>query len=177
MVVRHRMGTGQVHSDECGFTLLEISLILLLIITVSTMVMPNIFRATGSQMEDEADQLTTLLRLASEEAQISGHPVRWVASGNRYSFEGFDTSNKWQPLHEKPFTEVHLSSSEIKQVRKGGEELRQDSSELIEAIVLLPDTSMMADIIMVPSSGVSNSGGKEITLRLRPGPNGIRVVQ
>lgn len=177
MANRHRMGAEQIYSDEHGFTLLEVSLILLLMITVSAMVMPNIFQASDSQMEDEADQLTKLLRLASEEAQISGSPVRWVTSGNGYSFEAFEISGKWQPLHEKPFSPIHLNGSEIKQVRNGDEESTQDSSELVKAIVLLPDTSTIADIIMVSSSEGKNSEEKQIILQLRPGPNGIRVAQ
>ena len=176
MTNRSRKGPDQIFSGQRGFTLLEISLVLLLIITISAMVMPNIFQASGSQMEDEADQLTNLLRLASEEAQVSGTPIRWVATENGYGFEGLDKSNKWQPLHEKPFTPIQLNSSEIKQVRQGGEQLRQDSSELIAAIVLSPDRSMVADIIMVTPSGEMSSEGKEITLQLRPGPNGIRIA-
>nr|WP_038250192.1 GspH/FimT family protein [Ghiorsea bivora] len=57
-----------------------------MIAVTSAMVVPSL-DISGASLEDESDRLQSTLRFASQEAQLSGQPLRWVATKTGWHFE------------------------------------------------------------------------------------------
>ncbi len=66
---------------QSGFTLVELLVVLVLIALSSAVVALSLRDADASQLDEEAERLSTLLELARAEARISGLTVRWVPAG------------------------------------------------------------------------------------------------
>jgi general secretion pathway protein H len=64
--------------QRAGFTLVELLVVLVLIALSSAVVVLSLPDADSSQLDEEAERLSTLLEMARTEARISGLTVRWV---------------------------------------------------------------------------------------------------
>jgi general secretion pathway protein H len=72
---------GNRRPAQTGFTLIELLVVLVLIALSCAVVVLSLRDADSSQLDEEAERLSTLLEMARTEARISGLTVRWVPTG------------------------------------------------------------------------------------------------
>jgi len=162
-------------TSACGFTLLEIMLVLLIMAVVSAMVLPNIFSPPSARLADEGRYLRQVLYLAAEEAQLRGIAMRWSAYKGRYIFEMPDAEGAWQPMSEKPFAPYSLPEGihiESVQLQNGlpWPDTQTEQDAAVGRVTLFPDGMLtLADITLAAKSS-------QLRIQLRPGPDGIHIV-
>jgi general secretion pathway protein H len=71
-----------------GFTLLELLVVVAIIAVASAGVAFALRDNAGAPLEREAQRLAALLESARAKSRLSGQPVRWVATGDAFRFEG-----------------------------------------------------------------------------------------
>jgi len=173
-----------VSAAQAGFTLLEILLVIVMIALTSAMVVPSISSVGQGSVADESKRLRLIMRLAMEESQLSGMPMRWLARKNSWSFEVYEASGKWIAFDEPPLTTYQLprgvSIAEISQagdfsLDMESEQGRLDDAEpIVGMVLLLPDgTTSQSNIKLIGEGDAGESGHLEI----RPGPAGIRLKE
>lgn len=188
---RSPSGRHIAHSSEAGFTLLEILLVVTLIVIVTAMVAPSFISMSGASIDDEVRRVQQVLRLAAEESQLTGVPVRMVVFKNGYRFEqlvdqppapGSDVKEqKWMDLGEPPFTEYQLGDGiEVGEIRFSGslppdvenEPVKEGEEQPIGRLNFWPDGMLdAADLILL-----APELNEQRTLQLRSGPGGIRLA-
>ncbi len=73
---------------RAGFTLLELLVVVSIIAIASAGVAFALRDAAGAPLEREAQRLSALLESARARSRLTGQPVRWVAAGDGFRFEG-----------------------------------------------------------------------------------------
>jgi len=164
---------------ESGFTLLEILLVIVIMAVTSMMVAPSYFSAISVSVDDESRRLAQALRLASEEATLSGKMFRVRFRQHSYQFQSADQSGVWQPLQETPYKEHKLAEGiQIVAVRPSvllteqtGKEKQGQEAVLADVLFAPEGIRKIVDIIL----NTEPSDGHPLTIQLRPGPGGIAV--
>ncbi|MDQ6992714.1 MAG: type II secretion system minor pseudopilin GspH [Mariprofundus sp.] len=165
-----------------GFTLLEIMLVLVIMSVMTMMVAPSFFSATATTVEQQARRLIQVLRLAADEAVLTGRPLRWTARAHSYAFEQPDGEGAWQVIDEPPFAAYQLPDMmrivEIQPLDSTlGEASDQLTSEqekepIVAHMMLLPE-GISAVVTIVLND--AEEGGNTLSIELRPGPGGIAL--
>ncbi len=83
-----------------GFTLLEVLVVMLVIGVLVSFAMLSL-RQGDNRLEEEAQRLAELIKLAAEEAIFEGREHAVEFSDEGYTFLAFD-GEKWQPLPDEP---------------------------------------------------------------------------
>ncbi|MDX8384429.1 MAG: type II secretion system protein [Ghiorsea sp.] len=170
--------------DQAGFTLLEILLVIVMIAVTSAMVVPSISNVSQGSVSEEAKRLRLIMRLAMEESQLSGLPLRWLATEKNWSFEVYDASGEWLTFDEPPLTAYQLPQGvRISQVEQAGDFFLDmgDKSDaqadvIVGMVLLLPDGTTSQSNIQLEGEANGQTKGAEIgRLQIRPGPAGIRL--
>src|SRR3954469_10636300 len=73
---------------RAGFTLLELLVVIAIIAIASAGVAFALRDSSGVALERDAQRLGALLESARARSRLSGQPVRWVADGTGFRFEG-----------------------------------------------------------------------------------------
>jgi general secretion pathway protein H len=73
---------------RAGFTLLELLVVVSIIAIASAGVAFALRDSAGAGLEREAQRLGALLESARAKSRLSGQPVRWVADGEGFRFDG-----------------------------------------------------------------------------------------
>ena len=163
-------------------------LVIAIMAVVSALVLPKMFHPVTADLGNTARHLTRVLRLAAEEAQLRGAPLRWNAWADHYDFQLANQDGEWQAFGETPFAEAFLPDGvrilELKladapalfgegDARSGLAPARDKKDEARDAP--LGFVEFMADGML--SAGDVVLGGKagERVIELRPGAAGIRV--
>jgi len=81
-----------------GFTLIEITVILLLLAIILSFVGINLTRDERDIVRDEADRLALVIRAVHEEAIMQGRPYAFAPATDGYRFLRVDDSGKLKPL-------------------------------------------------------------------------------
>jgi type II secretion system protein H len=166
-------------SVEAGFTLLEIMLVIVIMAVTAMMVAPSYFTALSASVDDEGKRLAQVLRLASEEATLSGDAFRVRFRRHSYQFQSADQEGAWQTRQQPPYQPYDLPEGiQIVEV-KPSLPLKEDAgggdkgAEAVLADLLLPAEGIrqIADIVLAPEP----DEGRRLTVQLRPGPGGIAV--
>jgi len=165
--------------NDAGFTLLEILLVIVIMAVTSMMVVPSYFSAASVSIDDVAKRLAQVLRLASEEATLSGNTFRVRFRQHSYQFQSADQEGAWQTLQERPYQPNQFPEGvqivEIRPEMPLTEDVDGDmkGSEAVLADVLLRPEGIgqVADIVLA----VDPADGQQLIVRLRPGPGGIDV--
>ncbi|MFQ5345723.1 MAG: Tfp pilus assembly protein FimT/FimU [Mariprofundus sp.] len=165
-------------NPESGFTLLEIILVIVIMAVTSMMVAPSYFSTVSASLDDEGKRLAQVLRLASEEATLSGNIFRVRFRQHGYQFQFSDREGVWQTLQESPYQTYHLPEGfQIVEIRPSlplSEDMDKEKTgeEAVLADLLLQPGGVrkIANIILStePDDG-------QLTVQLRPGPGGIAV--
>ncbi|MDX8414484.1 MAG: type II secretion system protein [Mariprofundales bacterium] len=174
--------------NSAGFTLLEIMLVIVIISVVTALVAPSMFRNDSNGVADETRRLQQVMRLAVDEAQLTGTPLRWWARAHSYGFERL-TEQQWQQAAEGLFSTRKLSGVAISRVVENGldQQLEEDDigvlhqseqvffdreqksdEPLIGRVLILPNGMVtMVDVELLANKGRLHR------LLVRPGPAGI----
>jgi len=159
-----------------GFTLLEIMVVLVIIAAISAIAIPHLFSSPENRLKDEGRHLASLLRLAEEEAQLRGAPIRWTAFADRYQFELPDADGAWRLMRERPFApQVLPKGTRIESVRLQDGMPQPDESR--DAHPPLGHVILFSDGMTSVGEVVLTEGGRRLRIVLRPGPGGIHVVK
>lgn len=165
---------------ESGFTLLEILLVVVILAVSASMIAPSYFSAATASIEDEGGRLVQVLRLASEEAVLSGRLLRVLVRPHSYAFQVAGADGEWQAVEDQMYRQHQLYEgfkvAEIRPQLALTEEIdtkEKDAEVVISQLLLSPDgIRQIADIVLAEES----ANGRQITLQFRPGPGGIRIV-
>jgi hypothetical protein len=159
-----------------GFTLLEI------LAVATALIAPSFYDVSRPSPRDEARHLAMALRMAGEEASLSGRPMIWYAGRHAYGFEQGDGRGKWMPLagslfglHRLPAGLAVLSvqpADAMGRLREG--RVRADGEPVLARLLLMPPEGVQApaEIVLGREGGRAN----RVHIRLRPGSGGIRVL-
>jgi len=162
-----------------GFTLIEIMLVLVIMTVLTAMVAPNFFAATQGDAKTEARLMQKILRLASEEAQLTSRPVRCSVYSDQLVFESPAQDGTWVALQSSEF-QIPLPKPpvEILDVRLDGDigldngAIQHDEIPPLARLMFWGDGHLTAAHIDV---GIPKQE-PVITLALQAGAGGIHVV-
>ena len=165
-----------------------------MIAVTAAMVVPSISNISQGDIKEESNRLRLVMSFALDESQLSGVPIRFVATKQGWTFESYveprrnkddvitiEQQPKWLLLGEPPLAEYVLPDgidiSQIEQVSDVEYEAlintdnQNDKKEpVLGVILLLPDgTTSLSNIYL------KNEEEKQVVLEVRPGPAGIRV--
>jgi len=152
-------------------------LVLLIVAIMAAVVVPNIFQSSSGRAEDQARHLQQLLRLAANEAMLTGVPTRWTAYADGYRFEQPDVEGEWHAMNERPFQAVMLpGEASILEVRVQGsdssiEHVRDDDRPVLGRLMLMPDGMLTQADIVLAATGAADS-----FIQVRPGPGGVSLA-
>lgn len=163
---------------------------IVMIAVTSAMVVPSLSSVSQGSVVDEAKRLRLVMSFALEEAQLSGVPLRWLATQRGWSFESLADSKEgisWQPFAEPPLEPYALAAgvtiSNVEQagafsfdeLMKQGENKKDDVGEkepVIGMVLLLPDgTTSQSNVTFSDEMQTAETA----VVLIRPGPAGIRV--
>ena len=166
---------------------------MIVIMAVSAMMIaPSYFSATRASLDDEAKRLVQVLRLAQEEAALSGRNYRIRFRQHSYSFQSIARGGKWQTLHGSPYGRralkdgIHIvairpepplsDSSRDSSTNSDASNNPDQEKEPLLAELLIPVEGIhqVADIVLAaPADG----GETERIVAFHPGPGGIQIKQ
>jgi len=154
------------NSNQVGFTLLEIMLVLLLMGMVSVGVVMTLPDNLTSQdnINWQAQRFTTVLKFAEDEALISGLELGIFFDKNSYQFVFYDyKSKRWLPIVKEPFQgKVELPESiQINYLLAGSvwdEIISSDQDDFIDQDYLVDIEGDDNVISLMPQVYVMSSG-------------------
>jgi len=162
-----------------GFTLIEILLVIVLMTVLSAMVAPSFFQATASSVEGEARYMQKILRMASEQAQLTGHVLRCSVYREQLRFESVDSNGVWRLSADAIFQQsLPQAPVQVQQAHLYGDV--QPGSEPVEG-----KKTPLARFYFWPDGRVSNgaivlmdpASKERKKIHLGAGPGGIYVVK
>jgi len=189
-------------SHQQGFTLIEIMLVIVIMTVVTAMVVPSFFQSLGVDATTEARALHKTLRLASNEAQLMGKPIRCSVWPDRLRF--FEPGNgRWQALDSNILAsyvlgegmlirEASLDASDgldsaLESIDQAWQRQREDEdASSAETPVFSEDKTQapLADFLFWPDGSVTSGyldvgdqeGNALRRIQIQPGPGGIRLL-
>jgi general secretion pathway protein H len=102
---------GVIPPRSCGFTLLELLVVLLVMGLCAGLVGALARPDERTLLRFEAERLAQLLDLAAEEARLSGRPIAWSVESAQYRF--------WRWREEAGWSEVQEDSLRARSLRPG----------------------------------------------------------
>jgi len=170
-----------IQRSEAGFTLLEILLVIVILAVSTALIAPSFFAASSPSLYDEARRLNLALKLASDEASLSGRMFRWSARTDSYVFETADSEGAWQAVTEPPFEAYDLPSGigivDVQPVNTSLTEDEKDKKKTagpVMARLFFSPQGVMAISEITLANTVESS--QRISIQLRPGPGGIQMM-
>ncbi len=163
-----------------GFTLLEILLVISIIAIASAIIAPSFFSAASLNLNDEGKRLLQVMRLANDEATLTGKNHRLLFSSHTYSLQRQNDDGTWRDLQASPFQAYHLATDIAFQDLLPQRDLpdtllhKQLQHEAVLGFIDFPMTGLREasdlQLINTQSSELQN-------ISLRPGPDGIQQVK
>ncbi|QTH62874.1 type II secretion system minor pseudopilin GspH [Psychrosphaera ytuae] len=157
-----------------GFTLIELLLVIVIIgYLVSLVRFPSLSKSPFDEVEMQANKLTALVNLASEQALIHNKQLGLSVGENQYAFLEF-TDGKWQPITVKPFKTEPLPEDVTLTLKLDGLSWSQDNlissiemidEERLEALAELPEEERLLAFpqVFILSSGEISPFDIEVT--------------
>jgi type II secretion system protein H len=162
---------------ESGFTLLEILMVIVILSVTTMMVAPSFFSALSASLDDEGKRLVQTLRLAQDEATLSGQSLRVVFHTHSYAFQSLNEQAEWVAFNQPPYQRYKLAESiQIERIQPQlplSEKTTLDDAEDILAYLLIPAEGIhqIADITLLHTTDK-----QQLHIQVRPGPGGIQVI-
>ncbi len=175
MLCKNKISDQRTH--ESGFTLLEIMMVILILSVTSMMVAPSFFSASSVSLQDEGHRLVQTLRLAQDEAILSGQILRMTLRSHSYSFQSVSFKGEWVPFNSAPYQDYQLIDGvRIDQINPQPpltEQTDEEKEPVLAHLLLLPEgMNQISDITLFQSSN-----SRTLHIQFRPGPGGIRIVK
>ncbi len=159
---------------------------IVMIAVLSAMVVPSVSNISNGSVADESNRLKLIMRLAAEETQLSGVPLRWLATKDGWSFESLEQVEggfAWFAYDVPPLAKYALPAGIlIEAVDQAGEfsldmevkapEREEEAEVIIGLVMFLPDGTVSQSNIKL-----SGEAGDSKVLEVRPGPAGIRLLK
>jgi len=166
-------------AGQAGFTLLEILLVIVIMAVTAMMVIPNYIGSAAVSLRDEGERLAGVLRLATEEAELSGTPIRLRMRRHSYLFQAVDSEGVWQAMSDSVYQPHQLGNgftiAEVRPATALSEQEHpttdQQQPPVIAELLLLPEGFRRVYDIQL-----ADDRGRSVTVQLRPGPAGIAVT-
>lgn len=168
--------SGQL-THESGFTLLEILMVILILSVTTMMVAPSFFSSSSTSLADEGHRLVQTLRLAQDEAILSGQTLRITLRSHSYSFQSVSFKGEWVPFNSPPYQNYQLIDGvRIDQINPQPplfERTDEEKDPVLAHLLLMPEgINQISDITLLHASGQ-----EPLQIQFRPGPGGIRIVK
>jgi len=174
-----------------------------MIAVTSAMVVPSL-DISGASLEDESERLKSTLRFAAQEAQLSGNPLRWVATKYGWNFEILTQKSKenqdftnlspitsytepsytWEAYEEPPLQTYKIPAPLFIQAVTQAIEFDLGVEVKSRGQGEHEKEPVVGQVLFLPDGTTSLSdivlaseddGIPPIVLRVRPGPAGIRL--
>lgn len=87
-----------IKTRTCGFTLLEMMVVLVVAAIMLSVVTLNLMPTAQSVLRDESQRLAFLLENSAMSAQAGGQPLAWSGSGNNYRFWKQNKAGEWERI-------------------------------------------------------------------------------
>jgi len=163
---------------DAGFTLLEILMVIVILSVTTMMVAPSFFSALSASLDDEGKRLVQTLRLAQDEATLSGQSLRVVFRTHSYAFQSLNEQAEWVAFNQPPYQRYKLAEGvQIERIQPQlplSEKTTLDDAEDILAYLLIPAEGLrqIADITLLHTTDK-----QQLHIQVRPGPGGIQVIR
>jgi len=158
-----------------GFTMIEMLLVIVIIAVSAAIIAPSFFGSASLSLKDEARRMQQALQLASEEAILSGSPLRLVANAKWYAFESLDQDHHWQEMTELPYTRhtvtENISIAGIVFLEDKVSDSHRVDNKLWQLLLSPTGISSPATVQL------SSRDGQQTSISLNPGSNGIRLQE
>ncbi len=175
-----------VSSSQSGFTLIEILLVITLMAVVSAVIVPSFFSASGSTPAQEARLMQKMLRMASEESQLTGRPLLLLVFPDHLSLRSRNQKGRWQPIISDVLDATYRLPAPVRIARAALDGdvmlslpgIDHNTTSRKEAVpmarfLLMPDGNLTTGSITLHAG----RGTDSVVLRLQPGPGGIKLEQ
>lgn len=153
-------------------------MVIVILSVTSMMVVPSFFSASSESLHNEARRLVQTLRLAQDEALLSGDTLRITLRSHSYAFQVINIKNEWAPFNQSPYQEYKFSEGvRIDQVDPQPpltEQTKERENDPTVAHLLIPaeGINQVADITLI-----QEGDEKPIVIQFRPGPGGVRIFK
>lgn len=150
----------------------------ILILSVTTMmVAPSFFSSSSTSLRDEAHRLVQTLRLAQDEAALSGQLLRLSLRSHSYSFQTISIKDEWVAFNSPPYQDYQLIEDvRIDQINPQPALIEQSDKEkdpVLAHLLLMPEgIHLISDITLLHTPDEES-----LQIQIRPGPGGIRIVE
>lgn len=154
-------GVENIKTRQNGFTLLELLAVVLIIGIIVSFASLSVGQKSSQVVQDEAERLNGLLRLANEEAVMQGRELALEFNESGYSFLELGSDNQWVPLAEDAlFRDREFPSNlRIELIVEGAEASFEDEKNLPRVFIL--SSSELTPFLLT----FSIDGEKSYTLR------------
>jgi len=155
------------------------------------MVAPSYFSAVSVSLDDEGKRLAQAMRLASEEAVLSGELFRVRFRQHSYQFQSAGRNGAWQTLQQRPYQPYRLAQGfqfvevkpaiplteqtqpDITDAKKNNANKKAQEAVLADVLLRPEGIGQIANIVL----SAEPDNGHQLTVTVRPGPGGIRIKQ
>lgn len=159
-----------------GFTLIELLVVLFIVGIITSFATLSIGQDRSSALEEEAQRLRAVVKLAADEAVLSGREIALQFTPEGYEFLTLE-DKKWAPLNDDPAFGKHMLPSDMQvELRIEGERVtpRGAKDKAEPALVLLLSsgelTPFEATVVLADSERrYTLTGGLTGELTLRAG--------
>ena len=136
-----------------GFTLIEVLVVLLIIGVIAGFAVLSISgNNTEDRIKEEAQRLSALIDLASQEAALQSEELGIFFDGSEYTFVK-QTNGKWQPLNDSILRKRTLPSLLTLELTTEGEPPPKiKSDEIVPQILILSDGELTPSTITLKST-------------------------
>ncbi len=91
-------GRSELRHRGCGFTLIEVLVVMAILGILSTFVMLSTAPDRRGEARNEATRLGLVLEAALQQSQWGGRTIAWSADAKGYRFWRADSERRWEPI-------------------------------------------------------------------------------
>jgi len=155
-------------------------MVIVILSMTSMMVVPSFFSTSSASLDDEAHRFVQTLRLAQDEAILSGEVLRISLRSHSYAFQSLNNNGEWVPFNLEPYQDYKLMEGirldQIDPHPQLTDESNEPEDDPVFARLFLPPEGInqIADITLLQTSNETEAA---LVVQFRPGPGGIRIVK
>jgi len=152
---------------QCGFTLLEMLVVLVLASIMLSMVAINLFPDEQRALHDEGERVAYLLEQAGKTARIGGQPLAWSTSGREHRFWKKNKQGEWRRVEQDDLLHPRTLPSDMRVTLVS---IAERPAEKVDMVALSPELG-------APEFELRLSSANQSLRLLGDGLGNVRVVQ